>query len=563
MDSQIKLLQLSSYVRPKVKETSNFDWVLNGKKNWFYEYIIERKTGSVTNSAIINAYVDLIYGKGLSAKNTAVRMEDFLKLKEVLKPKDLHRIISDFALFGEASFEVIQTRGRKLSSINHVPKQKVVPNKVNENNEIEFYWYCDNWENTNQNVQDRYQAFVGSDGDAKQMYVIKPYQAGNRDYFSDPSWLACAPYCEMEEELANLNINAIKQNLSAGYIINIPDGKSLTNEEKDAFEKKIRARLTGSPNAMTFVLSFNGRDAEVNITPFPQNENIHQQWQWLTESSRQQIITGHRLTSPLLAGISTGSGFSSTADEMEMAEQQLMKRVISPMQNHIINALEEVLKAYDINLDLFLIPLTEQAHETPTELSKVARIEATEQMATELIEFGEDLTKEEWVLLSSADVDYATDDDIYDLIQLATTGTARPNAKSEQDSKDIRIRYRYVGKISNNTRTFCQLMVKANKLYRKEDIIQMGNKPVNAGFGLNGTDTYSIWLWKGGGRMSDEFPNGTCKHKWQREIYLKRGGGVDVNSPLAETISTSEARRRGYKVPVNDSDVSIAPHNNK
>ena len=175
----------------------------------------------------------------------------------------------------------------------------------------------------------------------------------------------------------------------------------------------------------------------------------------------------------------------------------------------------------------------------------------------------EDLTKEEWVLLSSADVDYATDDDIYDLIQLATTGTARPNAKSEQDSKDIRIRYRYVGKISNNTRTFCQLMVKANKLYRKEDIIQMGNKPVNAGFGLNGTDTYSIWLWKGGGRMSDEFPNGTCKHKWQREIYLKRGGGVDVNSPLAETISTSEARRRGYKVPVNDSDVSIAPHNNK
>ena len=63
--------------------------------------------------------------------------------------------------------------------------------------------------------------------------------------------------------------------------------------------------------------------------------------------------------------------------------------------------------------------------------------------------------------------------------------------------------------------------------------------------------------------MSTAYPNGTCRHKWQREIYLKRGGGVDANSPLAKTISTSEARRKGYKVPVNDSDVSVTPHNNK
>ena len=63
--------------------------------------------------------------------------------------------------------------------------------------------------------------------------------------------------------------------------------------------------------------------------------------------------------------------------------------------------------------------------------------------------------------------------------------------------------------------------------------------------------------------MSANFPNGTCKHKWQREIYLNREGGVDVNSPLAQTISTSEARRRGYKVPTNPSDVSVTPHNNK
>ena len=106
--------------------------------------------------------------------------------------------------------------------------------------------------------------------------------------------------------------------------------------------------------------------------------------------------------------------------------------------------------------------------------------------------------------------------------------------------------------------------MQANKLYRKEDILQMNKAGVNDGFqkgGKSSPNGYSIWLYKGGGRLSEKFPQGTCRHKWQREIYLKNGSGLDVNSPLAKTISTSEARRKGYKVPTNESIVSIKPHN--
>lgn len=95
-------------------------------------------------------------------------------------------------------------------------------------------------------------------------------------------------------------------------------------------------------------------------------------------------------------------------------------------------------------------------------------------------------------------------------------------------------------------------MMAAKKIYRKEDIEQLTTKPVNAGWGANGADTYSIWLYKGGGN---------CHHKWNRVIYLKKGKSVDVNSPLAEIISTSEARRKGYKLQTNDTLVSIEPRN--
>jgi hypothetical protein len=183
-------------------------------------------------------------------------------------------------------------------------------------------------------------------------------------------------------------------------------------------------------------------------------------------------------------------------------------------------------------------------------------------MANTLISLGQD-SNDEWSLLCGSEVDYNTDDDIFGLIQFATsTGTARPLAKSEQDSEDIKILYRYVGNPLPE-RMFCKKMMLANKLYRKEDIIQMNKSGVNDGFGANGSDSYSIWEWKGGGLRSAAYPNGTCKHKWNREIYLRKGSGLDARSPLAETISTSEARRKGYFVPTNDSDVSIAPHSNK
>ena len=562
--TDIKLISLSNYIRPQIIESRSDDWVLNGRKNWFYQYIIDRKNGSATNSAIINSYVDLIYGKGIGAKNAAMRVEDWLKLKQILKPKTLHRIVSDFALFGEASFEIIENKGRGLAEINHVPKQKLVPNIANEDNEIEVYWYSNNWAKIGQNKPEAFKAFNG-ESNAQSMYVIQPYSAG-KDYFADPPYLSGMPYAEMEEEIANLNINSIKNGLSAGYIINIPDGKSLSSQEKQEFENKIKQRLTGSTNASQFIISFNGRDVEVTITPFPVNDNIHKQWQFLTSEARQQLLTAHRVVSPMLLGIKDSTGLGNNANELEVAEAQLMKRVVAPMQNHITTAIEEVLEAYDINLDLYFIPLAEIKTQLSSDTCShigLSNDGPSEEMATALIEFGEDLEEENWLLLSSAEVDYDTDDDLYSLINFATsTGVARPNSNSEQDSKDIAIRYRYVGNPTPE-RMFCKKMIFANKLYRKEDILQMNKSGVNDGFGLNGTDSYSIWLWKGGGKMSAAYPNGTCKHKWNREIYLKRGGGVDVNSPLAKTISTSEARRKGYKVPTNNSDVSIAPHKNK
>ena len=90
-------------------------------------------------------------------------------------------------------------------------------------------------------------------------------------------------------------------------------------------------------------------------------------------------------------------------------------------------------------------------------------------------------------------------------------------------------------------------MVTAKKVYRKEDIVAMGNKAVNSGFGKGGADTYSIWLYKGGAR---------CNHKWFRKTYQIKDG-------KKSQITSGQAKSKGFKAPKNAQKVPVAPKDMK
>lgn len=186
-----------------------------------------------------------------------------------------------------------------------------------------------------------------------------------------------------------------------------------------------------------------------------------------------------------------------------------------------------------------------------------ARIVEREQIdldaiAEELIQLGEE-PNEDWILIDEYDVDYDEDDTeneaishIFDAVEIhqVSTGTAKPNATSEQDKtiddRKYYTRYRYSGKITDVTRPFCTKMLQADKLYRKEDILAMSNKAVNPGWGPNGADTYSCWLYKGGGN---------CHHVWKKQLYISaKGFGLDLNNPNVRTQAWAKAEKAGYKV---------------
>ena len=198
-----------------------------------------------------------------------------------------------------------------------------------------------------------------------------------------------------------------------------------------------------------------------------------------------------------------------------------------------------------------------------SEVQNLSKNPIDNEIADELINLGqneEDLLKE-YDIVDESEVNYDFEDEMDEVVEdlnkteLARVGKATPYRESSQDGKSKQesqkgvtflVRYVYSpARVKATSREFCKKMVAANKVYRKEDIMAMSKKAVNAGFGKSGASTYSIWLYKGGAR---------CNHKWFRKTYAKKGG-----NGLGTEITSSEAKSKGFKAPKNAQKVPVAP----
>jgi hypothetical protein len=124
---------------------------------------------------------------------------------------------------------------------------------------------------------------------------------------------------------------------------------------------------------------------------------------------------------------------------------------------------------------------------------------------------GERINTDVWELI---DVQEVTDADEELRFNMAYEN---PNKKSGDDKGVYKIRYRYGPNIvADNSRQFCSTMVQESKggvIYRREDILTMGDAGVNGQFAPSGQSSYSIWKYKGGVN---------CHHRWERLTFRRK-----------------------------------------
>ena len=576
MANSFKFVQLSSYTSPVISENSRKGWVEYGEDNDYFRYLIDRYNGSPTNNAVISGIIDMVFGQGIDATDSNKNPQGYLQLRKLIKDDELKKVVNDYYMLGNGAFQVIYNKDKsKIVEVYHMPVETLRAEKCNDEGEVEAYYYAYDWsEVRSKKGVERIPAFgFGAQGDKVEILYFRPYRSGSY-YYSPVDYQGALPYAELEGEIANYHINNIKNGLAPSMIVNFNNGVP-PEEERDIIESQIKQKWSGSSNAGKFILAFNdSSDSAATIEPVQLSE-ASAQYEFLSRESQQKVLVGHRITSPMLFGVKDQTGLGNNADEIKTAFQLFDNSVIRPKQNQIIAALDKILAYNNIALNLYFKTITPieftdtegitdaEVVEEETGIKMSACIhdmpEGYDSIADELIAMGEDIDEDVWELVDERDVDYDQEEALDKMMGFASTGTARPNAKSEQDGENkegvqFLVRYRYDGSKSPQ-REFCSKMMSANKVYRKEDIIAMDNQAVNAGFGPSGADTYSIWLYKGGAR---------CKHKWTRRTYMSKGGvRPDVKSPNAETISTTKARSKGFRPEANDPKVGITPSNMK
>jgi hypothetical protein len=599
----IGIVNLATYTSPRIIEVRNQEWVSYGDDNNYFGYIQDRINGSPTNNAIVNGISQMIFGQGLDASDAQIKPEDYAQAMLLFDDSTTERLCYDLKAMGQCAIQVVYSIDRtRIVECNHWPVETLRSGKCNEDGEVEFYFYADDWTKvTRQNPAKPIPAF-GTSEESEEILYIKPYKTGFY-YYSPPDWQGGLQYCELEEEISNYHLNNIMNGLAPSMLINFNNGTPTEDEQRD-IERAITQKFSGTSNAGRFILSFNdSNDYGATITPV-QLSDAHNQYQFLSDESMRKIMVSHRVISPLLLGIKDNTGFGSNADELQTATILMQNTVIKPFQNLIIKELNNILAYNGITLDLYFktlqpldavndLTITEKSNTiidginslsplvankvlesmTADEIRSLVGLKAVIPQAApqqtlssvDLSEFGEEIDLEQYELIDSRTVDYEQEAKLDSQLSVhLSTGSAYGNAKSEEDSPIYKVRYRYGGN-PNPERKFCKEMMSANKIYRKEDINRMSTMNVNPGFGMspNPNEPYDVFLWKGGGLLSEEFPNGTCKHFWIRETYASkdRTTKVDVYSPNAEIVSpTKSIAENGFIPKVNDQRAYIAPH---
>ena len=563
MSNNIHLLELSTYEAPVITESKRNDWVEYGEDNLYYNHLIDMYTNSTTNNAIINNITRLVYGKGLNATDAKVKPNDYAVMMSLFKKTDVRRLVTDLKLLGQCAMQVIYSKDRKkIVNVHHIPVQLLRPEKCNSEGEIEAYYYSDDWSDVKKYKPKRIPAY-GYSKEGLEIMMVRPYSVGMK-YFALVDYTGGLPYCALEEDISTYLINEVNNGFSGRTVVNFNNGVP-SEDQQHLIKSKVLNNLTGTMGDKLIVAFNNNAESKTTVDAMPVND-APDLYSTLSEECLRKIMLAHNVTSPLLFGIASSNGFSSNSDELKDSFALFSNMVIKPMQEMLLDAFDEILAYNGISLNLYFktlkplefieigVPLDgeELEEETGVELSEVNKD------LQDFIDLGEE-PKEDWLLLDEYEVDYDIDDKENELlssdiktelsfkdklINLVSTGTARPNAKSEQDEVIDGIkfitRYVYAGKTTSKTRKFCKAMMAANKIYRKEDILAMTNKPVNPGFGEFGTDTYSIWLHHGG-------PN--CFHRWNKQIYVAfEGTGIDVRSPRARQIAGAKAKKYGYEI---------------
>ena len=298
-------------------------YVKFGQNNLFPDELLSLIERSPIQNVIINKKIEYTYGLGLSdysgyEANNLYSWDDLIKL-----------LITDYIIFGAYSIQIIKVKDRFM--FFHQPVNEVRMSPFDDNNKSQMYYISNNWSNINNYISiPAWGSETIEDGKPYLMYY-KQYKPGEY-YYTVPDWYSAANWISADAAISRYYNNYISNNFSANIAINYP--YEPTEDKKEEIYNNLVESFAGENNAGAVLLLFGENGVKPEITQMSaSNADLYNS---VEDIVKRNILTANNVSSPTLFGITTATGFSSTADEMITGYTLFKNTVILPIRNNII-----------------------------------------------------------------------------------------------------------------------------------------------------------------------------------------------------------------------------------
>lgn len=536
---QFNMFEYTNPVTPEFVELleQSHPWVRMGDDNLYPHYLERLYAGSAIHGAVIKGCADMIYGEGLYSPEQDKYIDQYLQVKELFKDDScLRRVCFDFKLYGQAYLNVIYSQDRtRIAEVHHIPAASIRVGQCNDEGMVDTFYHSTNWAEVSQGRGEPkpIPAFSSQDRTAaSQLLHIKQYSPISY-YYGVNDYIASNRYIDLDREISEFHLANVRNGLFPSLILNFNNGVPDVEERAD-LERMIYDKFGGATNAGKFLMTFNDSSENAPTIQSFSPTDPKEVYEFMSQEVVVKILSGHRVTSPLLFGIrDEGGGFGSNADEMRDAFDLFYNTVIEPMQRTILDGIRPLLSVNSIVLPLEfkkLIPaafLEEQKQEpTQVNFSQQRISEKQGEVWMNRLKYKVDIPTTGWTELRREKVEDTSVDKRLHTRRHFYDDYANYKEPSEwgdvtgPNGTQFALRYQYE-QVDNTpreyeSRDFCQEMMTLSTqgaLYRYEDISDMSDDGVNSDFAAAGESSYDIFEFKGGVY---------CRHGWVRVIFASQ-----------------------------------------
>lgn len=320
------------------KFTRKDTWVNYDYDNLYPVRVLELVNSSPLQKAILESKKTYIYGAGLEPTEENIYTPNMFDSWVEL----IEKCLEDYVYLNAMAVQLVLNESGNRFSFFYQPVDQVRLGNYNEKNFIEKAYLCTDWRKAQRNKNVVEIDMFGSETPKKgkpYLLYFKPDQVGEYYYPSIP-YMSASNYIMADAALSAYYNNYIHNNFSANLAIRFPLEPS--EEKKEELYNNLVRSFGGQENAGNILCLFGEGGVVPEISAIESvNADLYNS---VVDIIKMALVSANRLTSPILAGISTSTGFSSKSDEIIAAYTLYKLTVINQDRAFILKCFNKLLE---------------------------------------------------------------------------------------------------------------------------------------------------------------------------------------------------------------------------